>query len=72
MGFYSRRHYRDLAAIGCQQSDDGLGPVRIRERQLREKAYNEMVERFAPLTPEKMVEALAWMETRIKELLRCA
>lgn len=70
MGYYSRRHYERLSNGGPDKPGDK--ERRIREQQAAEQANREMVERFAPLTPEKMPEALKWQDARIKDLLEAS
>lgn len=47
----------------------GAAEERIRARKAGEQANREMMERFAPLTPENAGEAIKWQEQRIRELM---
>lgn len=63
---FSKRHYRLLANGGPDTAN--AKAERIRHRAHCDKAHNETMELFAPLTPENVAAALAWQERRIKEL----
>lgn len=46
----------------------GAAAERATQRSIGEQANAEMMERFAPLTAENAREAIAWQESRIREL----
>lgn len=46
----------------------GAAEERIRQRKACEQANAEMLARFAPLTTENAMEAIAWQDARIDEL----
>lgn len=67
MGFYSKRHYERLHPT---KDTPGAIQERIRARLTGEQANREMMEKFAPLTPENAGKAIAWQDARIKELMQ--
>lgn len=65
MAFYSKRHYDRLHS---KRDTPEAIQERIKARLVGEQANREMMERFAPLTPENAGKAIAWQEARIREL----
>ncbi len=63
---YSKKHYT-LLSNGAPDTEEAA-QARIRYRRAGEQAHAETMERFAPLTPLNLEEALAWQKTRIMEL----
>lgn len=54
-----------------RQRPDTAADIAARQlhRLAAERAYQETMARFAPLTPESAKDAIAWQEARISELL---
>jgi hypothetical protein len=69
MGRYSKEHYRRLSASGSKQEDDGLGPIRIHERNSGERAHQEALAKFGAITPENAAKFIAWQTKRRLELI---
>lgn len=65
--YYSKRHFQRLANGGPSTSEQAAW--NRKRRAAGEQANQEMMERFAPLTPEKALEAVAWQDRRIAELM---
>lgn len=65
---YSKRHY-DRIANGGPDTPEQIAE-RVRRRAAGEQAHREMLERFSPLTSRNAVEAFAWQDARIQELMR--
>jgi len=70
--FYSRDHYRRLAGYpDPPEQAAALAAERMRQNRIRDQIQKEREERYAGLDgsdPEKVKEALAWLEQRWKEL----
>jgi len=65
--YYSKRHFERLSN-GAPDTADQVRE-RLAYRAAAEKAHEEMLERFAPLSPDNALEAIEWQTDRIKELL---
>lgn len=65
---YSKRHY-DRISNGGPDTPAQVAE-RIRRRAAGEQAHREMLARFSPLTPQNAVEAFAWQDARIQELMK--
>lgn len=65
--YYSKRHYEMVSPRASTQEEI---KERVAQRECAGQANKEMVERFAPLTPEKVNEATEWQNQRINELMR--
>lgn len=69
MAFYSRRHYERLSNGGPDGPEDE--ERRRRLRQIGQQAHRETLEKFGcNAFLERPGEAIAWQDTRLKELLK--
>ena len=64
-GWYLRAVMRDRAS-GNSAAD---GARRVAEREARDRAHRETVDRFGEFTAQNVQDALAWHERRIRELI---
>ena len=55
--------------LGGSPDQPGDAARRVREREAAEQAHRETLEKFGAFTPENASEAIAWQESRIRELI---
>ena len=65
MGFYSKRHYRQVGGFYSKDTPDAIAE-RIRRAKAGELGHKDMVAKFPQLTAANASEAISYQASRIQ------